>query len=141
MTFPMVGFLANNQDSELIMKIKRNLEEYEISYSIYHNAKECLANTDYDKPPRIVLIDKETVDYDSNIQFLIERLNSLDIYCMVITNDYHEKDLVMKLYKIGASDVRPKDHAKQITSSITTIFPQNFCSCLIYLTFFSGGLD
>ena len=122
MMHPMVGFLANNQESELIQSIKRNLEEYEISFTPYKDAKECLANTDYDKPPRIVLIDKETVDYDSDIEFLISRLNALDIYCMVITNDYHEKDLVKELYKIGVSAVYPKAHAREITTSITTIY-------------------
>ena len=122
MNFPMVGFLANNQESDLIVKIKRNLEEHEISFSIYKDAKECLDNTDYDTPPRVLLIDKETVDYDSDLGFLIDRLNDLGIYCMVITNEYHEKDLVTHLYKIGVSAVYPKAHARQITSSITTIY-------------------
>ena len=59
MIFPLVGFLTKNQNSELITKVKIHLEEYDIKYDIYDNAQDCFDRTDFDKPPRIVLIDNE----------------------------------------------------------------------------------
>ena len=122
MIHPQVGILTNNKCSPLMTKVIRNLEEEDISYAIYSSARECIDNTDYDKPPRIVLIDNETVEQDYEISGVMSHLNKLKIYCMILTEFFTDKKFVKFLYKNGASDVRPKDHARQIATSITTIF-------------------
>ena len=122
MIFPKVGLLTVNRNSELMTKVIRNLEEEDISYQVYTSAQDCIDNTDYDKPPRIVLIDNETIEIDSEISGVLNHLNMLKIYCMVLTESYIDKSFVKFLYKHGASHVRPKDHARQIATSITTIF-------------------
>lgn len=69
----------------------------------------------YDKrPPKIVLIDADNIDYKQAIAFVSPYIG----FAIAFTDDFSDKKLVKSLYMMGFSDVRPKNHYNSLQISL-----------------------
>lgn len=72
----------------------------------------------YDKkPPKVVLIDADNIDYKQAISFVSPYIG----FAIALTEHFYDKKLVKALYNMGFSDVRPKDHYNSLVISLGTI--------------------
>ncbi len=69
------------------------------------------------KPPKVVLIDADNIDYRQALSFVGRYIG----YKIALTEHFYDKKLVKSLYVMGFSDVRPKDHYKSLVISLGTI--------------------
>jgi len=109
--------IINTENDAFLNECGKNMANSFRGCIISNNLLNAAQEVYSDKPPKAVLIDVDRIDNKQVISFVKNYIK----YAVALTDNYRDKDFVKNLYRLGFSDVRPKDHVNSLKIALSTV--------------------